>query len=306
MSRPKKILTEEELEEKRIKACLSSLKHYYAHHDENIEKMRNYYSKNKEKENNRCKEYYMNNREEIIKQKLDHNKENKERINTRRREYRLENIESEREKARKIYHKTKDQTRNKRSERAAKYRKQYKDKMFLHIGRKCAFCGETDENLLTLDHIKQNGSEERKVFKSFIQMLRDIERRDWSVEYINENYQILCYNCHEAKDKRAYFDLPYSEKSYHQRYQHKLWKEAFEFFGPCELCGDKDLKHITIDHKLNNGAEMRKNGERQGSHLLSCFRKMEWPELLKDTYRILCWNCNCRKDRAVYRKNNIT
>jgi hypothetical protein len=65
--------------------------------------------------------------------------------------------------------------------------------LFEIYGDHCAHCGFEDERALSLDHVKDNGSEERTrlgrhgVYK---------RARD---EYLPEEYQILCMNCQFIK-----------------------------------------------------------------------------------------------------------
>lgn len=84
-------------------------------------------------------------------------------------------------------------------------------------------------------------------------------------------------------------------RTYIQNYNIKIWEEAFLFFGPCRFCGQKDLQFLSISHIRNDGAEKRRNGETTGVGLLKKFRKMGWPESLKEDYCLECFNCNCSK-----------
>lgn len=67
-------------------------------------------------------------------------------------------------------------------------------------GNKCACCGETEQAFLTLDHIFEDGAEERQLVHGgrragspkFYRLLRT---RGWPTD----RYQLLCYNCNSAK-----------------------------------------------------------------------------------------------------------
>jgi len=53
------------------------------------------------------------------------------------------------------------------------------------------------------------------------------------------------------------------------------------------------MEFLAIDHINGGGNKNVKAGhERLGWNRLIDFRKMGWPEELKNTYRILCHNCN--------------
>jgi len=62
-------------------------------------------------------------------------------------------------------------------------------------GGKCVYCGESRYELLSVDHINNNGSEHRKI--------RSTKKSIWDIlayqEYQPKEYQILCFNCNTAK-----------------------------------------------------------------------------------------------------------
>jgi len=61
-------------------------------------------------------------------------------------------------------------------------------------GGKCELCGEDDPHCLTIDHINEDGAEERKMIGgtyTFYRKLRDNN-------YPRDNYRLLCYNCNCA------------------------------------------------------------------------------------------------------------
>ena len=79
--------------------------------------------------------------------------------------------------------------------RQAKYR--LKEKVFNLYGRKCVICGFEDIRALTLDHVNNNGAEERKIIGE-----RGVYRRALNEKYKSE-YQILCMNCQFIKRVEA-------------------------------------------------------------------------------------------------------
>ena len=70
----------------------------------------------------------------------------------------------------------------------------------LAYGHKCVCCGETEAAFLTIDHIHNDGAEERRRIHGssrasspkFYRMLRN---QGWP----RDRYQLLCYNCNCAK-----------------------------------------------------------------------------------------------------------
>lgn len=84
-----------------------------------------------------------------------------------------------------------EKTRAKGREIRARYRKAVLD----HYGNKCACCGETHNEFLTLDHINSDGKEHRKVVDGAT-LYRWLMLNGYP-----ENFQILCWNCNVAKGR---------------------------------------------------------------------------------------------------------
>lgn len=87
-----------------------------------------------------------------------------------------------------------------RRENPEKYRahskksiKALKDRVFIKYGLTCARCGFYDRRALTLDHVLNNGAEERKAIGE-----RGVYRRSLLDEFTDE-YQVLCMNCQFIK-----------------------------------------------------------------------------------------------------------
>lgn len=78
-----------------------------------------------------------------------------------------------------------------------------------------------------------------------------------------------------------------------------LWDEVFAHYGDaCINCGEKGRLFLTIDHKDNNGSEVRRlvHG---GSVWVA--KKTGWP----DNLQILCWNCQFAKALRLEREEAI-
>jgi hypothetical protein len=71
--------------------------------------------------------------------------------------------------------------------------KALKDKVFDVFGRECEACGFDDERALTLDHVKNNGAQERLELGE-----RGVYRRALRKEFYME-YRTLCMNCQFIK-----------------------------------------------------------------------------------------------------------
>jgi hypothetical protein len=81
----------------------------------------------------------------------------------------------------------------------------------------------------------------------------------------------------------------------------KARKEMLDFFGhDCEICGENLVEFLTVDHIAGNGAGVtdRKAGKAPGWYgIWNECNKAGWTDSLYDIYRILCFNCNCARDR---------
>ena len=119
---------------------------------------------------------------------------------------------SNKEKARAAYKKWyeahKEQVRKKKRENMRRYRaadpekyrlqsraakKRLKDKVFDKYGRQCVSCGFMDIRALTLDHVMNNGAQERKSLGErgvYYRALEDCHTKE---------YQCLCMNCQFIK-----------------------------------------------------------------------------------------------------------
>ena len=68
-------------------------------------------------------------------------------------------------------------------------------KVLERMGGKCVFCGQTDESILTIDHINNDGNKERKERNG-----KNICQRLFFLEEIpKDRYQILCCSCNHKK-----------------------------------------------------------------------------------------------------------
>ncbi len=71
--------------------------------------------------------------------------------------------------------------------------------IFSWYGSGCACCGESNYYFLTLDHVNNDGAQERKQLGGQQQVLS----RLWKEQCTLPEYQLLCYNCNCAKGMRG-------------------------------------------------------------------------------------------------------
>ncbi len=112
------------------------------------------------------------------------------------RRWREKNPEYGRNYMRKNSHKKKGYCKRWRSNRRNKFIKMY--------GGKCNCCGENNKYVLTLDHVKNDGSKVRKGRSNDAEYTKAIN------EYRPNLYQILCMNCNCLKE--WYKKMPYNNE----------------------------------------------------------------------------------------------
>lgn len=81
--------------------------------------------------------------------------------------------------------------------------------------------------------------------------------------------------------------------------RNKRRKEVLEHYGgippKCSCCGESEDKFLTIDHiERHGGKKEREKLKGGGHHNYRYIRKMNYP---KGIYRVLCYNCNCGRER---------
>lgn len=83
---------------------------------------------------------------------------------------------------------------------AIAYGVKVKTKVFTHYAQgtpKCAYCGVTDMDILTLDHINNDGSQHRRTISGGDKLYRWLIQNDYP-----KGYQVLCYNCNIKKFRK--------------------------------------------------------------------------------------------------------
>jgi hypothetical protein len=273
----RRILKQTEEEKLKTKMYMQEYHKKYIQDDEKHKKLneyfREYHKKNKVRRNELGKIYSEKNKDEIAKRQKNYEQKNRGKISSRKKKYYENNPDKLKE----------------RHDKSSQRRDKEKKRLFDILGERCIICGEENRKFLTFDHINDDGNVERKIHSGLFTNIKNIE---WDEGIIKSRYQVLCYNHNMSKNRRIYLDLPFEDLTKYQKEALGLWQKSLEFFGPC-YCGEDDIHFLSIDHKNGDGAEKRRNGERSGVALLRQFRKFGWPESLKDTYRILCFNHNC-------------
>lgn len=156
------------------------------------------------------------------------------------------------------------------------YKKQYlktKASVIEYYGGKCDMCGIDNFEYLSIDHIDGYG---RKHRKEVLGTDSGTAFYKWVFKNKPNNLRVLCYNCNCQRNSNL-------EKR----------KLVYSYYGNKCICGESDIRYLTIDHINNNGNEHRKE---IGTDIYSWLIANNYP---KDNYQILCYNCNYAKRNVL-------
>ena len=77
-----------------------------------------------------------------------------------------------------------------------RYRRECLEIVIDHYGAKCACCGESNRDFLTIDHINNDGAKLRKIDGSGLTFYRWIIKSNYP-----DFFQVLCYNCNYGRQR---------------------------------------------------------------------------------------------------------
>ena len=162
----------------------------------------------------------------------------------------------------------------------------------------CICCGETNLNVLALDHINNNAKKDNSnrggqagVFR------RALKLKDKS------QYQTLCYNCNWKKhlanlqSKWKYEKVNIRLRKISHRYKTTCIAHYSNNENKCCKCGNNDMEVLCLDHINDNGNDHRKelfNGVNKGGK-----RFYVWliRNLFPSKLQVMCLNCNILKQK---------
>lgn len=86
-----------------------------------------------------------------------------------------------------------------------------------------------------------------------------------------------------------------AKRQYEIQYRQTLRLQMVEAYGGmCQECKETDPIVLVLDHIKDNAQEDRRlNGHKGGYVMYRKLRELGWP---KDQHRLLCNNCNYRKE----------
>lgn len=201
--------------------------------------------------------------------------------------------------------------------------------LIAYLGGCCVVCGYTDVRGLQIDHVRNNGNEERRVVVNYYgNMLANLHTGD---------YQVLCANCNSVKrhenrtpppsgkrqqqlravtDPKKIAKRARGRAAYEKEYQSADLREARRLKGLenrakarqevlhvlggcCVQCGANDPRALHVDHVNGDGHIHR----RRFSCAYSVYRDIT-KNAHTGAYQLLCANCNTVK-RLVNNETTI-
>lgn len=209
----------------------------------------------------------------------------------------------------------------------ANMRSELRRKVHDIMGGKCLVCAEDRSERLCIDHVNDDGAQERLSTSGNFRCIatKIVRGGEWKGKY-----QLLCFNCNRRKqlakieaDKskrlpnhnlcgektctQCQRSLPMSMytmdkgrlKSYCKdcgcSYNARRKRACIDKLGGnCVMCGEKDLSVLEVDHINNDGSEIRKTGKDR-----SIASKVSSGSRNTDDLQVLCCNCNAAKGYAA-------
>ena len=156
----------------------------------------------------------------------------------------------------------------------------------------CAFCGESEIEFLTIDHIegRKNTNHPKKLDGDHLYFW--LKKNNFP-----SGFQTLCFNCNSAKEFMGRVkNLSITPKNITERNRRKKLKiEVFLHYSwlvpKCACCGIHQINFLTMDH-IHGRKTTDKGSQHKSRDLYAYLKKTGYPS----GYQVLCWNCNFSKD----------
>lgn len=231
------------------------------------------------------KKYYDNNTDSMRDYSKEYYKENKEEVNKKCRDKYHENPEIEKERCKKKYYKNTDLSR----ERGRMKYYEYRNDLLNMYGNICACCGESNNDILTLDHINNDGH--KYIVEGQNRGSRtSSERKRALKEYKPDEFQILCANCNNSKKRNNGVCWHINKEDNRSKETLRIWERVYDIYGSsCIMCGESNPTALQVDH-------IRDDGKGEKNILYKIVKNIDL-----SMYQILCANCNLKKEKRRLR-----
>lgn len=193
-----------------------------------------------------------------------------------------------------------------------KWRRELSSAVKRHLGGKCFCCGESEYELLSVDHLKNDGGgmyrrKNHYYYREITKAFGSGKKKE--IASVKRRYDLACYNCNWSKYLRGGTCVHRGgglrdDVCKQAVYFRKVDLEVKGFLGgKCTCCGEKESDFLSVDHIRNDGAGARrnKNGTRNkyvyGAEIRNAFKSEDSDRIGRITgkYGLLCRNCNSSK-----------
>lgn len=112
---------------------------------------------------------------------------------------------------------------------------------------------------------------------------------NWKI-YDKNHSNYICVECRKSKDKKYYQQSPDYNKKQLGRHHMRRSAIIFHYGNQCKQCGEDDYTKLSIDNINGGGSQHRRE-------ITTNIVDYLYNNLVdKDSYQVLCYNCNCSKN----------
>lgn len=170
---------------------------------------------------------------------------------------------------------------------------------------KCRWCGESDVDVLSIDHLDGNGADHRREIYG-----GNISGGSRFYFWLKKNnypdgFQVLCFNCQFKKRLTEIRpENPTHLQQVRARYVRSIKLECLENYGGLRCdCGKDDADVLTLDHVNDDGAEHRRETGTRGFNFYMMLRKSGFPS--EPPLQVMCLNCQIKKRQRKYEEGKV-
>jgi len=255
-------------------------------------------------------EYHAQNRIVQNAKRLKYHEDHKAADNATARAYRAANPE----RIKKLGEEYRAAHRKEASENSKAWRNATRAAVQKYLGGQCACCGERESEMLTLDHVQNDGGgasgKRRHHHHDYMEVKRAFESgNNVEIDRVKGKYALLCWKCNVSKKNGGvcrHNRAPLSGEGVKEctRAMREYSRKVRTLLGgKCVCCGEAELEFLAVDHIQNDGkhAKKNKNGTRNAysyySEIVNGF-KVGNDSAVKMRFQLMCHSCNESKHQG--------
>ena len=231
-------------EKHRDEIIASSAQWVKDHPEQHQEWYKGWIAENREQHNADSRQYYYNHKDQALDNQAEWRRKNPDKKKAQSERYRMKNKEKRREAGRK-YH----------QDNSEKHKAEH---LYLRLivleayDNECACCGEKNLAFLTIDHIFNDGAEDRDRAGT------NLYKRLRSQGYPKDRFRILCYNCNIARARNGGVCPHKSDTKESLSIKSLAWKynKTVVTKEICSECGEEKEYDFILDRvECKNGCD---------------------------------------------------